>query len=1312
MTELLAHPPVKELADFGLGLLEESACQRIASHLEDCDDCQRTVAEAAGDTFTELLVGAKDVLEAPRPGETIPPELVAHPRYTPLKLLGIGGMGTVWLAEHAVMGRRVAVKIIRPEFLARPGAGQRFRREVAAAARLHHPNIVTAFDAEQAGDVHFLAMEYIEGVGLDELLKEKGALPVADACRYALDAANGLEHAHRAGLVHRDVKPGNLMRAIDGSVKVLDFGLAMLAADERVDTSLTGANMVVGTPDYIAPEQAEHPQAADNRADIYALGCTLYHLLTGVVPFPGSSVLKKLDSHRQDRPKPLTFFRQDIPGGLAEVLAKMMTKDPADRYPSAAAVATALRPYIDAATTPPRKRRGWSAAIAAGFFFLALVAAGVIYRVQTDKGELVISSQSDDVEVVIKQGGKLVTIIDTKTQKKLELKSGEYDLELRNAEGLKLDITRATLMRGEKVLASIIREPLMSVSKEVYPRIDASSLGGMMPLTPDSIPVPRSATDNEWQNRVPVPRGFKEPSPTLTPSTIKSNEEPGLRIPPSPVDTPSMGSGFGPSPLGGPLKNDDPQPLPGSSGVAPAPRTNAGALPTPPTNVPPAVGSGFGPPPMGERIPNNIPQPLPGGTGVSTLPRTDSGVVPPNPMPPQIGLPGIAPGSTLPGVTPSPVVPPVDLSPDTVPPGRVGTPSGTIPPGGVGTPRYPNPNPPTMPTDFKKENPLVAPPKVNPLASVKELPTQSGLMCRLPLWTAEFYEQMRFSADERLIGIHKGDRIVVLDTVTGNELSQIDFKKQMLANWLGNVVWSFSADSKKILLVYCDPAKIYAVKQWNIESGDVTQMGGPIRLRGEINYVANTNEATKIVFIVDNSYLCIYDSTTQQIVRKINLASSGQEQIFWGRSVISSDGLRHYAIVQKPSHQPSDIQVNFLTVDRDPIKIQLPNKLLTIIDIPTKAGKVPQEPLVGLVCENQNSEVFINVYDMNGHFRKNEMCGYKSNNLVATATLANRSVVTVGKNLDTFHAVDLTTGNKSTLIERFPHQDGLVLSDRGRVFGVRKENGWNLYRLPNPPQAEVTPDGTLNLVPYINRLFTPKVGLADAQLRRIEMLMDAAGEISIHGSTSIDQLDAKLKRLGLLVTSMITEPPTHDQVKKFEELNAKFIRIIGENEKQHPKSDLAKNAPKLELKLRANGEVEIKMPRANIEQLPRILNLIADPNDIEFHCDGAPDSKAKFALILMNAKIRENAKLTNPKSFPESPTKYRLGVAADGKLSLEGKAIEFERLSKLPVGSEVVIYADKSVSFAQFRKIVHELSIPKINVLYVEEGNSEKGPIR
>src|SRR5262249_35541894 len=161
--------------------------------------------------------------------------------------LGAGGMGSVWLAEHAVMDRPVAVKVIRPELLARRGAADRFLREVRAAAKLHHPNIVTAFDAEQVGASCLLVIEYVPRETLAEVVKA-GPLPVAEACRAARDAACGLAHAHAAGLVHRDVKPGNLIRTADGATKVLDFGLVV--ADPDREAGLTGENMVIGTPDY------------------------------------------------------------------------------------------------------------------------------------------------------------------------------------------------------------------------------------------------------------------------------------------------------------------------------------------------------------------------------------------------------------------------------------------------------------------------------------------------------------------------------------------------------------------------------------------------------------------------------------------------------------------------------------------------------------------------------------------------------------------------------------------------------------------------------------------------------------------------------------------------------------------------------------------------------------------------------------------------------------------------------------------------------------------------------------------------------
>jgi tRNA A-37 threonylcarbamoyl transferase component Bud32 len=464
------HPAPHDLEAFTLGALDDAS---IASHLAGCATCQARAAEAPADELVELLrsahrhtargdtpaVAAADTACAEWPGPDAPAALADHPRYWLLRPLGAGGMGTVWLAEHRVMGRRVALKVIRPEHVARPGAAERFRREAHAAARLQHPGIVAAHDAEQAGATHFLVMEYVAGVSLAEHLAGAGPLPVAEACRLARDAALALQHAHERGMVHRDVKPHNLMLAPDGQVKVLDFGLAAFAAGEGPDRGLTAANMVVGTPDYIAPEQAVDAHAADGRSDVYSLGCTLYQMLTGRVPFPGDSTLAKLDAHRGRAPEPVRALRPDVPAGLAAVLAKMMAKRPQDRYQTAADTARALGPYTRPGTgAPPRWRRRALVALAALLLGGALLAAAAaVYRIQTDRGELVIIPESDDVEVVIKQGGRVVTILDTKTGRRVMLRSGTYDLELKDASGWKLEVGRATLKHDGKTLVRIER---------------------------------------------------------------------------------------------------------------------------------------------------------------------------------------------------------------------------------------------------------------------------------------------------------------------------------------------------------------------------------------------------------------------------------------------------------------------------------------------------------------------------------------------------------------------------------------------------------------------------------------------------------------------------------------------------------------------------------------------------------------------------------------------------------------------------------------------------------------------------------------
>jgi serine/threonine protein kinase len=232
----------------------------------------------------------------------IPAALANHSRYHVVGLLGSGGMGAVYRAEHRMMQRPVALKVISQSLTNSAGAVERFRREVVAAARLSHPNIVHAYDAEQAGDLHFLAMELVEGVSLNQLLERRGQLSVADACAYMRQAALGLQHAFEKGMVHRDVKPHNLMLTPEGQVKILDFGLARFVSESPTAGGLTQVGTSMGTPDYIAPEQARDARTADTRADIYSLGCTLYSFLTGQPPFPGGDYIQKVMAHIERAP--------------------------------------------------------------------------------------------------------------------------------------------------------------------------------------------------------------------------------------------------------------------------------------------------------------------------------------------------------------------------------------------------------------------------------------------------------------------------------------------------------------------------------------------------------------------------------------------------------------------------------------------------------------------------------------------------------------------------------------------------------------------------------------------------------------------------------------------------------------------------------------------------------------------------------------------------------------------------------------------------------------------------------------------------
>lgn len=268
-------------------------------------------------------------------------------KYKLLDVIGTGGMGAVFKAEQCSVKRIVALKVMAKDLVSNEKAVSRFLREIQSAAALNHPHIVASIDADCIGDRYFLVMDYVEGRDLKAWLKKYGALPISWSCEVIRQVALGLQHAHELGMVHRDIKPANIMVSVNPQTgephaKIMDFGLSKLVSETREDGHSTQTGVIMGSPDYIAPEQARNAKDSDIRADLFSLGCTLFQMLTGQLPFAGGTIMEKLMARATYAPASVVSLRADVPPAVNDIVARMLRLDPNQRFQTPAELAARL----------------------------------------------------------------------------------------------------------------------------------------------------------------------------------------------------------------------------------------------------------------------------------------------------------------------------------------------------------------------------------------------------------------------------------------------------------------------------------------------------------------------------------------------------------------------------------------------------------------------------------------------------------------------------------------------------------------------------------------------------------------------------------------------------------------------------------------------------------------------------------------------------------------------------------------------------------------------------------------------------------